>query len=1057
MNVAAWLRELGLEEYLQAFRDNDVDGETLRRLTERDLADIGVKSIGHRRKLWAAIGRLSDTLPTTDPAETLLPNGLPAQAEHRQISVLYCDMVGSTALSGRLDPEDYREVIRSFHDACTRTVAAHDGFVANFIGDCVLVYFGWPLAHEDDAERAVRAASALIKAVGGLRSDEPVAVRISIATGVVVIGDLVREGPAQEQSALGQAPYLAAELQTLTLPGQIVIDEATRRLLGSSYRMRSQGSLALPGMSETVAAWLIVGERTADSRFDAQAGKSLAPMVGRDQELALLLERWAQARRGEGQAVLLVGEAGIGKSRIARALIDASAARPHWPVRWQCSPYHMGSALWPVIQRVGRSAGLEGEASNDAALDKLEALSGPSPQARALYAALLGLDGAQRYGPLEMSPQMMRERTLELLVAQLVEATEQRPLLLVIEDAHWIDPTTLELIERCLERIDAVRMFILITSRPDNQPALAAHPNVTRLSLNRLSRAGVEAIVARLAGDSLHPQTLATIVTQTDGVPLFVEELTKAVLETGEAAIPASLHGSLMARLDRIPEVKEVAQIAACIGREFDQALLQAVAENPEAVAMAVDRLAAAELIFRRGDRANPRFTFKHALVQEAAYASLLRGRRQAVHARILEALETQRAETPSEILARHAQCAMHTGKSIDYWQHAGNAAYAKSAYAEAANFLTQAVRLIRAQPDSPDRRAQEFELQLSLGRANIAFLGYGAADTRKAFECAHRLVDASQAGSMRDIQAQHGLWAWHYAHGHCNECVQLATRILSAAQAHGDLAQVLAHRVLGASYLHSGELSRARDHLVRSLALFDRHATGAATQLGVNPGATGRAFLGWVLALMGLSADAQEMLRRSRAVGLALSQADARVNTHLHCAMGAACLRDVEAVRADAQALAELSSKHRLRMYKGYADVLLGWVATESGQPAGGAIALYERGFAELAAAGSRNYVPLFLGGFATSLAACGRHDEALQTIDRTLADSAQMGQGWCDAELQRLRGELLARGPHRDDAQAAHAFEQAVATARRRGARLWELRAAASLQQLRGRTTRA
>ena len=1051
MNVAAWLRELGLGEYIQAFQDNDVDGETLRRLTERDLAEIGVKSIGHRRKLWAEIGRLGDPSESDEPIQG---GGLPTQAEHRQISVLYCDMVGSTALSGRLDPEDYREVIRSFHDACTRTLAAHEGFVANFIGDCLLAYFGWPRAHENDAERAVRAASALIKAVDELhaRSAQAVAVRVSIATGVVVIGDLVREGPAQEQSALGRAPYLAAELQTLTLPGQIVIDEATRRLLGSSYAVRSQGSLVPSGASEAVAAWLVVGPRTVDSRFDALTGNNLAPLVGRDQELALLRERWAQASCGEGQAVLLVGEAGIGKSRIARALLDACAGQPHEIVRWQCSPYYTGSALWPVIQRLERAAELAEHDSADQVLDKLEALTGRAGEAAALYATLLGLNGAQRYGPLEMAPQMLRERTLELLAEQLFERTERSPLLLVVEDAHWIDPTTLELIDRCLGKINTERMLMLITSRPDRQPALAEYPGVTQLWLNRLGRTGVQAIAARLAGDALPPETLASIVAQSDGVPLFVEELTKAVLETGDAAIPASLHGSLMARLDRLPEVKEVAQIAACIGRDFDAGLLQALVSRPDAVPAALDKLSSAELIYRRGDRAQARYTFKHALLQEAAYESLLRARRHDIHARILQLLEAQTLSTPSEILAHHAQRAGQADKAIAYWSQAGTTALGKSAYAEAAGCLGSAIELLRAQPESRERRSRELELQLRLGLAYMAFLGFPAQATRAALLRADELLDADQ-DHTHYYPVQYGLWAGHMSRAEFDQGLRLAQRTLVTAQSDGtDQALLFAHRIVATSHMYLGEFQSVRPHFDQALRFFDpnRQRGALAKQFSVDPGAAVHCCYGFSLAILGHAAQSRAMLERGREVGSTLEQASARAYTFYQLAITGAVQRDPAYAKANAEIVADLAVKHRLPMYLGTAQILLGWATLESGGPAEEAISYHERGLAELAKMNSHVYVPIYLAWQATALLAAGRHADAQHTMTLATAENEAHPQGWGDAELWRLRGELLLHGPQRNLDAAAACFESALSVARARSAKLWELRAAVSLARL-------
>ncbi len=1016
MDVAAWLRELSLARYAQAFQDNDVDGQTLRLLTERDLADIGVKSIGHRRRLMSAIGELDNEpqqeadLRAAPPAE----GRLQSQAEHRQISVLYCDMVGSTALSERLDPEDCREVIRSFHATCTRTVAEHDGFEANFIGDCVVAYFGWPRAHEDDAERSVRAAIALVEAVAQMnaRSDgAAVAVRVTVATSLVVVGDLVREGPAQEQSALGEAPYLAAQLQTVASPGRVVIDDATRRLLASSYAVQSLGSHVFPRMAEAVQAWWVVSERATDSRFDARRGQDMTPMVGRDQELALLLERWRLAQGGEGQAVLLEGEAGIGKSRIARALMDGCAGQPHERVRWQCSPYHTGSPLWPVIRRLGGEAGLGGQ------------------------------DSAE-----QMTPQMLRERTLELLVEQLFGLAEQRPLLLVVEDAHWIDPTTLELLGRCLEKIEHARVLIVVTSRPDNQPALAAHPGVTRLSLNRLSRANAEAIVARLGGGSLQAHTLATIVAQTDGVPLFVEELTKAVLETGEASIPASLHGSLMARLDRVPEVKEVAQIAACIGREFDLALVQALAERPAEVPAALDKLVAAELVFRKSSEDNPRFVFKHALVQEAARESLLRDRRRAIHAGILEVLES-RKDTPDEILAHHAESALQTDKAIDHWSRAGHAALAKSAYVEAAAFLDCAIALIRSQRDGIDRWSQEVELQLQLGRAHIALHGFGVDATKKAFARAHELLEANRGDAGQRLRAYFGLWAWHVTRAELGDALQLAREVLAAGEADGTPEALLfGHRTMAISHMFLGEFAKARDHFEPATWLPDAAKPGGGiAQSGMEPAA-----LAWLLCLQGFAEQGKELDRRAHEIVAARSQVSAKAQMHLMCAMRAACMRDGMAVAADAEPLAELAAKHRLSMYRDYADALLGWRTVATTAPDEQATLSYQRSLGRLVAGGAQVWVPFFMAQLATSLADCGHHQEALHTIARALDECEVNREGWCDAELWRVRGELAGRGPQPDPAEAERCFERASGIARARGAKLWELRAAVSLTRL-------
>jgi class 3 adenylate cyclase len=585
VDIAAWLSELGLERYIGAFRDNDIDDRILHTLSADDLRELGVSSLGHRKKLLDAIARLRDAEPTVEMGSSGAPQPRSA-AERRHLTVMFVDLVGSTELAGKLDPEDMREVLRAYQDACAGVIARFDGFVAKFMGDGVLAYFGYPRAHEDEAERAVRAGLALATTIGGLKAPngEALGARIGIATGLVVVGDLVGEGAAQEQAVVGETPNFAARLQGIAAPGQVVIAGATRRLLGTRFELQDLGERELKGIGAPVQAYVIIGERPVESRFEAMSGPSVLPMVGRDQELALLLERWTQAKAGEGQGVLLVGEAGIGKSRIGRALLDAVTEEPHVRIRYQCSPYHIDSALWPVMQQLNYAAGLAANDPLEARLEKLEALLdlAGGRDAAPLIADLLGLDGSARYGPLDLTPQAQRVRTLDALVDQLVGLAAHQPVLVVLEDAHWIDPTTLEMIEQGLDRIAAARVLLLLTSRPDRQPALAAHPHVTRLTLNRLGRAGVEAIVARLGADHLPGATIDAIIARTDGVPLFVEELTKAVLESGETAIPASLHDSLMARLDRIPEIKEVAQIAACIGREFDYPLLAAVVDRTE-------------------------------------------------------------------------------------------------------------------------------------------------------------------------------------------------------------------------------------------------------------------------------------------------------------------------------------------------------------------------------------------------------------------------------------------------------------------------------------------
>jgi class 3 adenylate cyclase len=623
LDIDSWLSGIGLAQYGESFRANDIDVKLLHRLTSDDLKEIGVVSFGHRKKLLEAIATL-DAAPevlSSPPVGATPAHG----AERRHLRVMFVDLVGSTALSTQLDPEDMREVIRAYQNAVAGEITRFEGHVAKFMGDGVLAYFGWPRAHEDDAERAVRAGLAIIHAISQLRTPaaKTLLTRIGVASGLVVVGDLVGEGAAQEQAVVGDTPNLAARLQGAGEPGMVVIADEIRHLVGDLFLLRALGRQTFKGIQEPTLAFAVISERTLESRFAARQAGGIAPIVGRDQELALLIERWRQAQIGEGQMVLLSGEAGIGKSRVTEALIEAAAAGPHFLLRHQCSPYHGDSALYPVIQQLVHAAGFADDDSPERRLDKLEMLLARATEkideSAPLMAALMGLDGTSRYGALTLTPQQRRSRILAAFIDQFKGLASRRPLLWVIEDAHWIDPTTLELIELALDPMQSVSTLILITSRPTFVASFAGHPNVTQLALNRLGRTATQGIVDRITrGKRLPEALLDEIAARTDGVPLFVEEMTKAVIESGvlregedayhldgplsALAIPRTLHDSLMARLDRLHPVKEVAQTAAVIGRSFDHHTIAALAALPEAeLADAMSRLVDAVLVFRRG------------------------------------------------------------------------------------------------------------------------------------------------------------------------------------------------------------------------------------------------------------------------------------------------------------------------------------------------------------------------------------------------------------------------------------------------------------------------
>jgi class 3 adenylate cyclase len=760
MDLGGWLRSLGLEQYEAAFRENAIDEKLLPRLTAEDLKDVGVNLVGHRRLLLDAIAVLrAESTAKAPPPDAPPATDITAKdaAERRQVTIMFCDLVGSTALSARLDPEDMREIIGSYHRCCAEQITKAGGFVAKYMGDGVLAYFGYPHAHEDDAECAVRAGLELIEAVPNLRAghDATLEVRVGIATGLVVVGDLIGEGAAQEQGVVGETPNVAARLQALAEPSQVVISHSTRRLTAGLFEYCDLGRVTLKGLADAVQAWQVRGASAVQSRFEAQHEASLTPLVGREEELELLLRRWQRAKCGEGQVVLLSGEAGIGKSRLTVALQERLQVEPHTRLRLFCSPHHQDSAFYPIIMQLERAAGFERQDTPEAKLDKLASLLGSSSAQEIdtqLLAELLSIPTGTRYPPLDWSPQRKKARTFEALLRQVKSLAGQQTVLMVHEDVHWIDPTSRELLDLVIERVRRWPVLLIITFRPEIQPSWIGQPHVSTLSLRRLGRREGAALVERVAGNNALPKEItAEIIERTDGIPLFVEELTKAVLEAGphdEAAtrsvstapppalaVPAILHASLMARLDRLgPFVKEIAQTGAAIAREFSYELLASVTQKSEAdLQVALARLTDAGLVFCRGTPPQATFLFKHALVRDAAYSTLLRSQRRLLHARIAAVLEKQFPETTSAEPERLAQHCSEAGRLVDaiaFWHKAGQKAAQRSANQEAVGHLGKALDLIHTLPDTPERAAHELVLQRLLGAALMATRGYAAPET---------------------------------------------------------------------------------------------------------------------------------------------------------------------------------------------------------------------------------------------------------------------------------------------------------------------------------------
>jgi class 3 adenylate cyclase/tetratricopeptide (TPR) repeat protein/energy-coupling factor transporter ATP-binding protein EcfA2 len=1034
LDIPSWLRGIGLEQYEQAFRQNDIDSETLPKLTAEDLKELGVTSLGHRKKLTEAIASLADSRGTGSEPVNEAP---PKEAERRQLTVMFVDLVGSTALSQRLDPEDMRELIRVFQDAVAGEITRYEGHVAEFMGDGVLAYFGWPRSHEDEAERSVRAALATVSAVTRLAGDaEPLNCRIGIATGLVVVG----AGAAQQSAAVGETPNLAARLQALAKAGEIVIAESTRRLLGTVFDLVALGPQDLKGIAAPVPAFVVTGEQSNESRFVARFGQKLSPIVGREQELALLQERWRQAQSSEGQLVLLVGEAGIGKSRIMQAMLDAVAHEDHVRIRYQCSPYYTSSALYPVIQQIALAGELGSSDSTGEKLDKLELLLAragcDTGEDVPLVATLLGLSTGGRYSPLQLSPQQKRARTLDALIKQLVGLSRQQPVLWAIEDVHWADPTTQEFIELALGTVAENRVLAVLTARPTYEHQFGGHPIVTRLTLNRLGRKHVASIVDRITGGKALPLALLDeIARRTDGVPLFVEEMTKALLESGlmhEAngtwvldaplqglTIPTSLHDSLMARLDRLQPVKQVAQTAAVIGREFDHALILAISGLPEPeLEAALERLVEAELIFRRGKPPDATYLFKHALVRDAAYESLLKSRRQGLHGQIGRTLEVhfpEIARRQPELLARHFTEAGKPALAVPYWHRAGESAARTSANTEAVAHLRMAIELLDGLPEGEDRDRLELQLQTQLAGCLFATDGYSARATVATVMRAQQLGEKVEASALM-FPVLYGQFVNALGLGEHPRALEVAERFLEAAGQQSDSGlRMVGHRLRGLSLFNMGRIVEGVGEFERSLSLYrsDQHAA-LAYHFGQDPRASALTVLGLSQWCLGSAHEARTTVEEAIA--------QARRSSHANSLAYALCwggvslgylLGDCDMVERHARDLAGLLERHRMPMWEAYAHVAVGWHTARTRDGAAG-IARIEKGLAELEASRTRYWRPFMLLMLSDSHLAQGATDNARAALEEALDAATRQHELWLQPELRKHR-ELISREPIR------------------------------------------
>jgi class 3 adenylate cyclase/tetratricopeptide (TPR) repeat protein len=1085
MDVAAWLRGLGLEQYVQHFRDNDIDGEILCGMTAEDLKELGIRSFGHRRRLFNAITALRGEPLTRDEAQSATnatsasTSPSPIDAERRQLTVMFCDLVGSTALSTTMDPEDLRDVIASYQSRCSAAIRHYDGFVAKYMGDGILVYFGYPRAHEDEAERSVRAGLDIVEAMAELNAavlrppGVELAVRIGIATGPVIVGDQIGEGTASETLVVGETPNLAARLQALAQPNQIVVSAATRAMLGCHFDLENMGAYELKGFTDPMPVWRVLSARDVESRFAATRTGGAAPLVGRQEEMGLLLRAWEGSCRSRGQVVLIQGEAGVGKSRLVEGLREA-VGKDHIWVAIRCSPFHTASAFHPIIEHLKRVFGWQPEDTASEHLAKLEAgLAGfkilPLSERVRLFADLMSVPAPEdRYPRLSMTPQQQRDATLDAIAAWLIETAEHAPVLMAWEDLHWADPTTLETLGMLIEQAPTAALLVVATYRPELTPPWPQRSYLTPITLNRLERPEVETMVGHFAGGRPLPgEVVDHIVAKADGVPLYVEELTKAIFGSGvleargdiyvltgalaQLHIPETLQDSLMARLDRAPRLREVAQLGSVLGREFSYDMISALAGIEEPMLQSgLGQLVVDELLYQRGRPPRSHYLFKHALIQDAAYQSLLKRTRQQYHQRAANLLEDrfpEVASTQPELVAHHYTQANCPAQAIAYLHKAGAAAAGKSANVEAVDQFHRGLALVEALSDASERAERELDLQMALGPALFATKVRSDPDIGRAYARAWELC--RQLGDhSRGFMALRGLQLYHLNRAEMEHSQHFAEEALRVAERLDDVARLVgAHMALGVLLYYQGKLEPALVQFRRGLELFDPNmqfpdwpGSHPAVQCQFWP-----MLISWMLGYPDRSLDElKAAVRSAETLGhpLTLAQTLCLAAAFVHIFR-----HEPPAAAGYAERTLRICEEHHIAQYHAIAVCVNGWALSASGES--------EKGLAQIGQGldsyglGMNQHMLLALQ--ADAQLASGKPEAALASVAAGL-EAVQKAGGAppLEAELHRLRGEALLAGAG-TASEAETAMQQGIDVALRQNAKSWELRGATSLARLR------
>jgi len=1087
--VTSWLEELGLGQYADAFQENELDLDQLVDLSNEDLKDLGVTIMGHRKKLFRAIEALSLEFPAEisqgdDSSLSEPPLASAAgEAERRQLTVMFCDLVGSTELSQQFDPEDLQTMLASYQAACNTAIERFDGYVARYMGDGMLVYFGYPLAHEDDAERAVRAGLGIIEEVASLdlSFEVELSVRVGIATGLVVAGDIVGEGASEERTVLGETPNLAARLQGIAPPGGVIIADSTRRLVEGRVEVETLEPVSLKGFRESVQAFRAIGIHAA-SRFDASSSNSLTPFVARSSELNLLTDRWQQACSGDGQVVLLSGEAGIGKSRILHELRDLLGTFAHVSIRFQCSPFNSNTPFSPIIEQLRFTAGFAKSDADENRLDKLEQFIGETTgnigNDAPRLAALMQLP-LERYPPLELSPARQKAEIIEVLVDLLVHFSRNSPLIVFVEDIHWIDPSTLEVFDAFVDELQTLPVMLVLTHRPGLDQRWEEFGHVATISLNRMGRKEMRSMVDRVTGGKALPESiLEQILERTDGVPLFVEELIKTLLESKlvqevdgqfvseealpSKAIPATLRDSLMARLDRLAPVKEVAQAAACIGREFSSELLTSIIDTP-GLDEKLDQLVDSGLIFRRGSRDQGRFVFKHALVQDAAYESLLKARRRGLHARIAKLLEDEysdRGDIEPELLAHHYTEADQAEPALRYWLRAGQQSTRQCAHAEAIAHLRRGLSIVDTLPQSEEKNCSEIEFRKVLGVPLMNKEGAASAVVFENYQRAQALCE-QEAGNENLYPVLWGLWFHNYIGSNLSQATEIADQLLEVGENQNDAELMLeAHHCQWAVHYIGGDLGSALEHCNQGIQLYrpDEHHALTFTYGGHDPGVCALHVSGFILWLMGYPDQSQQRLDSAYTLASELAHTTTMASTLSISQLLHALRRDEDLLEQIAKELLQVAEKEKMQDSLTMARGLNGWLMYRRGEQQEGLELMRNLVDRRLELGTAWNSIPISL--IAEILAGMGEEREALSLLDENISLAQRDEVHWCEAELYRVKGRLLLVNEAQDLTAAEQAFNKAIEIAQRQKAKSLELRATvdlARLWQTRGDTDQA